>query len=243
MSSFRRVQEQSCRFVTKLEEFSGIQRYLIENIIQYAKQLTKDDHGEIDSVIFMSQMAKQFEIYSSTLLLSMYESLKKPKSTGVSLEEFCKCLCIFLSDRIDIKADFVFRVYDYNKDGILNKYEVQTLLKPCMEAQEHDEAEESVRELTDLVFKMLNKDGDGNVHMEEFRKLVKNNSTYIELLGRCLPSEKSLQRFIGRLSGKTPYEVRAEFSQEKYETLDGIKRVNGSIKKESKLYPVILDMP
>ncbi|KAK6958549.1 calcineurin subunit B, partial [Biomphalaria glabrata] len=50
-----------------------VDKSMIENIMQYAKQLIREEHGEIDSFIFMSQMAKQFEIYSSTLLISMYE--------------------------------------------------------------------------------------------------------------------------------------------------------------------------
>ncbi|KAK0057061.1 EF-hand calcium-binding domain-containing protein 1 [Biomphalaria pfeifferi] len=249
MTNFSRVQDQASKCIAKLEEFSGVDKSMIENIMQYAKQLTREEHGEIDSFIFMSQMGKQFEIYSSTLLISMYESIKRPKASGLSVEDFCKCICVFLSDRTDIKAEFVFRVYDNNKDGVLSRYEVQQLLKTCIvnkdnnEQDMHDDVEEGVHELSEIVSKMLNIDNQGLIHMEQFRKMAKANSMYIELLGRCLPSEKSLQRFIARLSGKTPYEIRDEFKDEKLETLDGLRKGSVVAKKETTLYPINLDMP
>ncbi|KAH9488341.1 hypothetical protein Btru_063746 [Bulinus truncatus] len=245
MTSFKRIMEHCEKQINKLAENSGLKRWLVENVIQYANQMTKNKSNEVDYLIFMAQMSRQFDINSSVMIQSMYETLKKSKAQYMTVEEYARCICLFLGDDIDAKVEYVFRVYDLNHDGGVEWHELYTLLRPCIVHTEvtednDNDTEESLRELIDMVLKVTDLDMNGVINLDEFRKLVKTNILYLQLLGPCLPSENSVLNFRNKLTGKTPFQVSQYFSEERMFSLSELQD-NTSYKEQ--LYPIKLELP
>ncbi|XP_059162780.1 calaxin-like [Physella acuta] len=244
MTSFKRILAATKRQVNRLVEFSGLDVGLVENILQYAQQLPKQKGGDIDLLVFMAQMSKQFELNSTFLIQSMFESLKKPKASMMTVEEYCRCVCLFLSDNLEIKMDYVFNVYDINRDGSLEWTELYTLLRPCILSTESEDSEtdveDSLRDLIDIVIKITDLDNNGQIDCTEFKKLVKSNILYLQFLGPCLPLEQVADNFKAKMIGKTPYQIKLEFADERHISLCEIKIAP---EESQQLYPVPLDLP
>lgn len=68
-------------------------------------------------------------IYAIYILNTAVKKVKRSQSKILSVEEFCKLVCIFLTPDLDLKINFVFSVYDVDSDGFLNRNEVYSMLK------------------------------------------------------------------------------------------------------------------
>ncbi|XP_059162779.1 calaxin-like [Physella acuta] len=244
MSSFKRLVEQAEKLTAKLQEYSGLEKHLVENVIHYAKQLPGDGRGEIDQLIFIAQMAHQFEIYSPNLLQSMFESWKRPRATTMTIEEYSKLICMFLSTKPGIKTDFVFNVYDVDRDGCINRTELFSLLRSTMVITETEFTEadtnECIKELIDLTLKMMDHDLSGDINRSEFKESANKDSVYLQIFGQCLPSDQTLDRFRKLLLGMTPLELKAYFAEEKKKSLFNTM---ATLTQDNELYPIQLDIP
>ena len=47
----------------------------------------------------------------------------------MTLEDYVRLICIFLSPRLEMKIRYVFSVYDFKQDGFLDFGEITALLK------------------------------------------------------------------------------------------------------------------
>ncbi|CAG5114893.1 unnamed protein product, partial [Candidula unifasciata] len=162
---------------------------LVENVLQYAKNLVVPGTHDITDNVFMSQMMSRFHITSLIMVNQMFEA----KRRSIPLEDYCWCICIFLSDDIDLKINWVFSVYDANDDGSLSRMELYILLKPCVLHSDEMETEEAIKDLIDIVMAVVDVNKNGSVDLEEFRILVKKNVLYIDLLGQCLPQKQAVK--------------------------------------------------
>lgn len=61
-------------------------------------------------------------------------------------------------------------------------------MNSCLEEDIHPQ--EAVRELVDIVLKMLDSDKDGIISIDDFRKACKGNKLLMELLGFCLVGDR-----------------------------------------------------
>ncbi|XP_059141541.1 uncharacterized protein LOC131929393 [Physella acuta] len=238
--TFKQLQKQASKLHHDLQRFSGLSDAVVENVLAYAKCLARPGSGdEIDDLIFIAQMSKQFNITSPTLLPLMFEAIKYPKATYATVEQFCKLICTFLCDDIEKKMDFVFSVYDINRDGTLSFSELYFFIKPCTIATDLDEDhEESTRELIELVLKISDIDENGQIEKGEFKELVRANSLYLQLLGPCLPNDKYLERFREKIDQRSGIETKRIFHNERRSSLYELQS-----SRAVSLYPVILDMP
>lgn len=64
---------------------------------------------------------------------------------------------------------------------------------------QEEDPDESVKDLVDTVMRKLDKDKDGKVSMDDYKKTVEEEPLLIEAFGRCLPSEKSKLTFLTTL--------------------------------------------
>ncbi|KAH9508501.1 hypothetical protein Btru_055367 [Bulinus truncatus] len=230
------MQEQHTKMVKSLQEKSGLSLQLVSNLVVYAKLLPKSETpNEIDELVFTSQMLKQFSFTSTSMLSLMFGVIRHTK-TSATVEEFCKLLIMFLSPHLDIKINYVFKVYDLNQDEEINFTEPYYHLKPCVILPENEEvdAEEAVRELIEIVLKVTDINENGSIDIEEFRRLVKSNVLYLQLLGPCLPNEHSLEEFRQKLENNTEEEIQKIFAHERHFEMEKSDHY--------KFYPIKLDL-
>ncbi|BFZ25661.1 hypothetical protein BsWGS_28700 [Bradybaena similaris] len=235
MTSFKKLQELQAEMKNRLVLFSGLEPDLVENVMQYAKNLVQPDTQDITDNVFVAQMMNRFQITSTVMVSQMFEV----KSRTIPLEDYCWCICVFLSDEMDQKVDWVFSVYDANDDGQLSKMELYILLKPCVLQTEDMETEEAIKDLIDIVMTVVDRNKNGMVDLEEFRALVKKNVLYIDLLGQCLPHKHVVKSFLRKIKNKSPMEVSKIFEEERQKGLMQPVRPGA----EDDLYPIHLDLP
>ncbi|BFZ14037.1 hypothetical protein BsWGS_17076 [Bradybaena similaris] len=217
MTSFSAMQRLRRGLIDKLLEFSnGLDDSTVDKIITYAECLVTGDNQEISMTKFMSEMTHQFSLnsyYMITTIFDVFNISRRGTRKSLTLEQYCKLICTFLTTNLDVKIDFVFSVYDVDQDGFITRAEAYTHLKPTI-PQEDDEQEDMLKELIELVLKAVDRDGNGRIDLEEFRELVKKDVLCIELLGQCLPEEKDVQKFKNKLLNKSSYEVKELFEAE-----------------------------
>ncbi|CAG5114794.1 unnamed protein product [Candidula unifasciata] len=249
MGTFRALQNRAAAMNQRLVEFSGLEPELVENILQYAKSLLKSSSNEIDETVFTAQMVDQFEITSTFMVSQMAEALKKGnknflatsesgRQRGIPLEDFCRMVCTFLSQKLDIKINWVFGVYDTNNDGSLSKLEMHILLKPCVLHTEDMDLDEAIRDLIEIVMSVVDVNKNGLIDLEEFRHLVKTNILYIDLLGQVLPRDHVVKKFLQKIKNKSPNQVAMLFQNERARAL-----TEAPLSKPPALYPIQLEIP
>ncbi|KAK0057062.1 calcineurin subunit B [Biomphalaria pfeifferi] len=242
MTSYKRVIQQNDKVINSLVEFSGLERWLVRNIVQYANQMPKVKGGEVDLLIFTAQMSRQFDINATHVIQIMYETIKRISKTKIMMaEDYARCVCMFLSDDLDLQIDYAFAVYDTKCDGLVKVADMRTLLKVCVlstDPNDETEAEDSLRDLEDFVLKIIENVSKEGLRLEAFRKLVKQNRLYLELFGQCFPSDKFKLSFKEKLTGVTPFQVSQMFASERRIALGGPA---GKV-ITANLYPIPLDM-
>jgi len=241
MSTFKHKQENFKRMVQRLVDFSGLGVDLLTNVATYASCLPRKGTAIIDEVIFTAQMQKMFELTDSLMVSRLYQVAKNSKDHKgkVTVEDYCKMLCIFLSPDLDRKIDFVFKVYDLDgNDSLGYETEMIGLLRSTALAmiEEMSELDEVLRDISDIVMLLTDKDRNKVITLNEFRELVKRNILTLQFLGSCLPLEKTLNDFVKPLTGVHMDEIAEKFKDERKISLRDVE-----IHKEG-LYPIRLEM-
>ncbi|BFZ25659.1 hypothetical protein BsWGS_28697 [Bradybaena similaris] len=231
-----------------LVEYSRLPESIVENIIQYAKVVVNPEREIIDEFAFNSQMTTQFDFSNLYIICRMMRVLKSKQyqkylsekgsiENELSVEEFCLCVCTFLTQNQDTQINWVFAVYDSDGDGALSRRDLYTFLRPCILHAEDMDFDGETKDLVEIVMAIVDRDQNGEVDLEEFRFLVKKNVLYIDLLGQCLPSDSAMNRFRAKIENKTNAQVLELFRKEFVPKDEQLTKRRGS------LYPIDLDFP
>ncbi|CAD5124281.1 DgyrCDS12573 [Dimorphilus gyrociliatus] len=127
----------------------------------------------------------------------------------LSEREFIKGLHILLRGTFDQQMNFCYKVYDLSGIKMIRREEIYQLLKGCMNAcQEEDiHPQEAVRDLVDIILKMLDIDKDGIISIEDFRKACQQNKLLMESLGFCLVADREKLAYDRILRMQIPKEI------------------------------------
>lgn len=222
-----------------------LKEQVVKNVIAYAKCLTAPGTDVIDKNIFDAQMARHFKLIDEVMLGRMYQvcSLDNRK-TVVYLDEYVELICIFLTGIQDLKVQFVFYVYNARGDGYLNRRDLEYFIKPMVaqvtDNEEPDE-ENTWKYFVELLINVVDKNGDQQVELDEFRELAEKNVMMMQCLGPCLPSEEDRLLFLNLISDMSSIDCSALFRFERRISLSEPKlRERNGIQR---FYPIDLELP
>ena len=237
------------RLVDQLMDNSGLSKQIVKNIIIYARMLANPETLQIDDYIFAGELSSTFGISDSFMVNNIYNNIifqncKFLKNPYMTISQYSRVVCAFLSADLGCKADLVFDVYDMSHDGEISKYELKVLLKPTvvqmMQLYPHefvDSEEEELDELIRWVLKLMDLDHNGSIDKDEFKHLVKyKDDMILQMLGPCLPEEIHLRNFREKITGKSGRDVALLFGG-KRQSLLRIERPTKSFSNKQETLP------
>lgn len=222
---------------------------LIKNVVTYVKLLPAGDSSIIDKTIFAAQMIEVFGISNIFVIDQMYRAAGRGSSAGrgVTIVEYCRLLCIFMSKDGGKKSDFAFDVYDALHSGCISRKEItlymrnQDLGRVAENMNDDEDAEDGIQFLVQTVMEALDIDGNDCVDREEFQIKTKDDNLMRECLGACLPDVLKVKEFREMLENKTTFQIMQTHRYERRKNL----RHQTVAEKESyiqSLYPVTLEL-
>ena len=212
------------------------------NIIEYVRALVKPGGRDIDKNIFDAQMKRHFNITNLILLDRMFHVCCIDDSNCVvTTKDFVELMCIFLTEIRDLKVRYAFKVYN-QLQGDLSRKDIASLIAPMVaRVSIEDEDVSAEKEFVDMLVAVMDRNDDGSIDIDEFRKLVDEDIMMLQCLGTCLPSEEDRIKFLSLLCDRTAVDVQKLFRFERRICLKSDLLIpKGTIQK---YYPVLLELP
>jgi len=151
--------------VNKLQNdtrFTGTQ---IKRVHKRFRRLDKSDKGYVTPIDF----AKISEIEKSTLGDRVCSALSTPSGAEIDFKKFLQTLSDFNFDRPKDKIMFLFKVYDVNNDGYIDKSDLFTVMRSLVG---DDLNIEQINEIVEKTMLDLDENKDGKLSFEEFAKVI-----------------------------------------------------------------------
>lgn len=121
----------------------------------------------------------------------------KGKSNNVSLEIWATALSLWLRGTLEEKIDYCFAVYDLLGDGMIGRETMFHFLRSSLISQSsEDDAEESVKDMIEVITKKMDVDRDGKISYNDYKTTVLKQPMILEVFGQCLPSRQAVYTFI-----------------------------------------------
>ena len=121
----------------------------------------------IDRIVFRELLHGTFDIVTEEILMERIFFCWDRAHEGLPLrlEGWLTGLSIFLRGSLAERANFCFRVYDLNSDGVLTKDETFTLLRNCpIKQPQNEEPQEGGKGWVEIVVQKIDLDKDGKVN-------------------------------------------------------------------------------
>ncbi|KAG8201634.1 hypothetical protein JTE90_012704 [Oedothorax gibbosus] len=119
------------------------------------------------------------------------------KDNKIGLEEFIRILHIMLYGRIDDKIKLCFTCYDLDGDlEVVRENVTSLILEAVSDPPTRDCTADALQDLVEMIFLKLDKDKDGVISYEEFKKACHEDNIWIEAFGQCLPDHQHRSGFL-----------------------------------------------
>jgi len=150
----------------------------------------------LNRIEFYDFLHKDFGLTDKDLLPQIFSHFDTNKSGQIEDLEWVECLGILLRGSLDDKIRYAFAVYDTNGDGYIAREEMQGMLKMCIARPgNEDDIDEAVKDIVEIVIKLMDKDHDLKVSKADFQKSVQEEPLLLEAFGPVLPEENLVEEF------------------------------------------------
>lgn len=160
----------------------------------------KDIRQNISKNQFRDVLHSGFDMTDDSLMERIFTALEKGTSAHphlVSMETWASAFSLFLRGTLEEQINHCFAVYDIMGDGMLGRDVMFQLLRTSLISQTSEEdAEESVKDMIEVLTKKMDLDRDGKVSFNDYKTTVMNQPMLLEALGKCLPSRLAVNAFL-----------------------------------------------
>lgn len=137
------------------------------------------------------------DMTDDSLMDRIFLVFDKGKSNTVSLEVWATALSLWLRGTLEEKIDYCFGVYDLLGDGLIGRETMFHFLRSSLIGQSsEDDAEESVKDMIEVITKKMDVDRDGKISYNDYKSTVLKQPMILEVFGQCLPSRQAVYAFI-----------------------------------------------
>ncbi len=119
--------------------------------------------------VTLTDFKENFHFKQPFLAERLFSYLDKDKSGTLTLHEFINGLEVVVNGNQEEKMLFLFRVFDTDQNERLDYEELKMMLKCCMEESPSLDMQETVDDLTAVLFKDIDKDDSGDISFEELK--------------------------------------------------------------------------
>ncbi|RVE66536.1 hypothetical protein OJAV_G00108540 [Oryzias javanicus] len=148
----------------------------------------------LDRNRFKNALHILFEMTDDFILDRVFKVFDKDSDGFVTVEEWIQGLSVLLRGTLDEQMKYCFQVYNLKDSGFITRDEIYLMLKDSFHL-EHQDEEDEINELVEIVLKKMDHDKDGRLSFEDFEKSVKKEELLLEAFGSCLPNFKTKKKF------------------------------------------------
>ncbi|KAJ8979962.1 hypothetical protein NQ317_006407 [Molorchus minor] len=149
-----------------------------------------------DKAQFRDILHCALDMTDDTLMARIFLALDKGPSGFISMEVWISSLSLLLRGTFEEHINYCFSVYDIMGDGILSRDTMTNLLKYSIVSQTaEDDAEETARDLIEVITKKMDIDRDGKISFNDYEQSVMKQPMLLEVFGQCLPTRTSIHTF------------------------------------------------
>ncbi|KAH1028610.1 hypothetical protein HUJ05_001949 [Dendroctonus ponderosae] len=151
----------------------------------------------VTKVQFRDVLHCALDMTDDSLMDRVFLALDKGPSSCISMETWATAFSLFLRGTIEEKIQFCFSIYDIMGDGILARDSIFQLLRTSLVSQSGEEdAEESARDMIEVITKKMDIDRDGKISYADYKQSVLKNPMLLEAFGQCLPSRQAIFSYL-----------------------------------------------
>ncbi|KAJ3664891.1 hypothetical protein Zmor_000426 [Zophobas morio] len=137
------------------------------------------------------------DMTDDALMDRIFAVFEKGPGTTVSMETWATALSLWLRGTLEEKIDYCFSVYDLLGDGLIGRETMFYFLRTSLISQSsEDDAEESVKDMIEVITKKMDVDRDGKISYNDYKVTVLQQPMMLEALGQCLPTREAIHTFI-----------------------------------------------
>ncbi|CAF1351621.1 unnamed protein product [Rotaria magnacalcarata] len=150
-------------------------------------KLCINNNYQLTREYFRDFLSKIFDLNDETIVERLFILIGQGEKT-LSLKQFLSAINLLLYASYDEQIKFIFRVYDVSADGNLQREELFTFLrKDLLIVNEKEDADMILHEFITLLFKKFDKDHDGVISFDDYKRTCQENPTLIQCFGQVLP--------------------------------------------------------
>ncbi|CAF0756187.1 unnamed protein product [Rotaria sordida] len=162
-----------------------------ENVqVWYEKLKAACPNGKIsktDTVNFIRSINSGKEEQIQKMAVDIHKAFDTNNDGIVDQREFLIGFALTSTGSVREKLKYVFRTYDHDKDGVINKKEIDRMVKIVMRLRAKDDPENTTRIIDDLKTSLEHLNGskdfdDIKITSQDFIQLLMNNKELCELL-------------------------------------------------------------
>jgi Ca2+-binding EF-hand superfamily protein len=132
--------------------------------------------------VTLEDFKENFFFKEPFLASRLFNYLDKDKSGTLTLHEFINGLEVVVNGSTDEKIEFLFKVFDVDNDGAIDFDEMRMMLKCCLADSPSLDTNETIEDLTAILFKEHDHDKSGNISLEELKNAFKKHDTIFKTL-------------------------------------------------------------
>ena len=130
----------------------------------------------------LSDFRENFYFKEPFLANRLFDYLDKDKSGTLTLHEFINGLEVVVNGSTEEKIQFLFHVFDVDGDGVISFDEMRMMLKCCLQDSPSLDTNETVEDLTAILFKENDRDQSGNISLDELKIAFTKHETIFKTL-------------------------------------------------------------
>jgi len=155
-----------------------VDAFSTEEMARLEKRFDKLDLDH-SGAISVGEFVQVPELKENPLVKRVVDIFDSDLNGEVDFKEFVMGLAQFSSrETEDMRLQFIFRIYDMDRDGYISNGELFQVLKMMTGSNLTDQ---QLQQIVDKTIIYLDKDADGKISFEEFRQLVETRNTVAKM--------------------------------------------------------------
>ncbi|CAF0743172.1 unnamed protein product [Rotaria sp. Silwood1] len=148
---------------------------------------TNNNNNQLTREYFRDFLSTLFDLNDETIIERLFILIGQGEKT-LSLKQFLYSINLLLYATYDEQIKFIFRIYDVSADGNLQREELFAFLrKDLLIINEKEDGDMILHEFITLLFKKFDKDHDGVISFDDYKRTCQENPTLIQCFGQVLP--------------------------------------------------------
>jgi len=150
----------------------------VKLLYEHFKKISSSE--EDDDVIDKKEFQLAVGFKESLFMDQMFQLFDNNHDGAITFTEFLTGLSILCTKgTMDEKLAFSFRIYDFDKDGLISKGELRRMLSASLLENDLKMSEENITALVEATFQEGDLDKDDHINFEEYRQLVSNHPSML----------------------------------------------------------------